>query len=501
VIRWINNTRLFKLLRYRPDYFPIAYKLAIILGVLISVGMIMLGSVIVTNQTQLMQEQINSFGQASVSQLGEASKELILSDDMLSLMVVTSNLRSNENILGAVVYSDNGKLLASSGILPGDDIIQLYAQSRQFDKQNYSLEWVSTNEQGEITDAISYIAPIRFQDVIAGHALVTFSKARMDKALHDTVNAIITATIFMVILGSFIAFVTGKHLSKPIHRLMDASRAIGEGHYSHTIDERRNDEIGYLTDAFNKMASGLLEKSQVENAFSRFVSTSVAKQIMTNLDHIQLGGKHVEGSVLFADIVGFTSYSEKLPPREVAEMLNEYFTYITMASTLYKGTIDKYMGDCAMVIFGVPENDADHKFNALACAVMIQKMVIRLNAERVRDGRFPIHFRIGVNSGEMLAGNMGSQERMQYTVVGESVNLASRLHSFAEKDQIIITDLLCHDANVASRIEAQRFKSIKLRGISEPVSTYIINDVGAGYRSTMEKQIDSILAKSHKGVA
>ncbi len=488
-------------LRYSPKYFPIAYKLAIILTILITAGMVLLGLVIVTNQTQLLRHQINGFGQATVSQLGESSKELILSDDLLSLMIVTNNLSANDNILGAMVYSDNGKVLASSGIVPGDDIIQLYARSKQVDELSYSVEWVANSQKGKVVDAISFIAPIRFQNVITGHALVTFSKSSLSQAIQQTISAIAGATLFMIFLGIIIAFVMGKKLSRPIHRLMDASKAISNGQYNYHIKERRNDEIGYLTEAFNKMASGLLEKSQVENAFSRFVSTSVAKQIMENLDHIHLGGKHVEGSVLFADIVGFTSYSEKLPPSEVADMLNEYFSYISLASSFYHGTIDKYMGDCAMVIFGIPEANSDHKFHALACAVMIQKLVSRLNAIRIRDGKHAIHFRIGVNSGMMLAGNMGSQERMQYTVVGETVNLASRLHTVAEKDQIIITDMLYHDDDVQWRIQAQRFKSIKLRGISEPVSTYVVTDVNGSYQASMEAQINEIMNGNKKVVA
>jgi adenylate cyclase len=441
-----------------------------------------------------LRTQINDFGQAVATQLAESSKELVLSDDILSLMVVTSNLGTNESILGAVVYADNGKVLASAGLLPRDDIIRLYAQSRQVDETSYSVEWQASTADSETVDAISFIAPIRFQGVVAGHALVTFSKAALNESLRHTISAIIAATVLMIILGIVVAFVMGERLSRPIHQLMDASKAIGDGHYNTRIKERRNDEIGYLTEAFNTMADGLLQKSQVESAFSRFVSSNVAKQIMANLDQIKLGGKHVDGSVLFADIIGFTSLSEKLSADEVAELLNDYFTYISMASKLYNGTIDKYMGDCVMVVFGVPEEDSQHKFNALACAVMIQKLVARLNAARVRDGKITVHFRIGVNSGTMLAGNLGSQERMQYTVVGETVNLASRLHTFASQDQIIITEHLYSDKNVKWRILAHRHQSIKLRGISEPVSTYIVNDVSRSYSTTIDAQIDKILA-------
>lgn len=478
------------------NQFPIAYKLAIIITMLISSGMILLGLVIVSNQTQLLKGQMSDFGQTVAGQLANSSKELILSDDILSIMVSVKNLGSHKGILGAVVYSETGKKLATLGIVPEADIIDLYSLSKNNQQKGYSFEWQTTSpdNQDELK-VISFITPIRFQNLIAGHALVTFSKASLSQSLTETVNAIIAATIFMIILGIFTAYALGQRLSRPIHHLLDASKAIDSGDYSYRIKEQRNDEIGSLIDGFNNMANGLLEKSQVENAFSRFVSTNVAKQIMDNLDGIKLGGQHVNATALFADIVGFTSMSEKLPPREVATLLNEYFTYISMACELYKGTIDKYMGDCAMVVFGVPVEDPEHQFNAISCAIMIQRLVERLNTIREVQGKQAVHFRIGVNSGEMLAGNMGSHDRMQYTVVGEAVNLAARLHTAAEQDQIVITDTLVKSAKVQWRIIAHRHKSIELRGIAEPVTTYIVTDIKSPYTEEIDQHIETILAK------
>ncbi len=476
----------------RPQYIPIAYKLAFVLIVLISTGMVSLGLTIITNQTRLLRNQINSFGQASASMLGESSKELILSDDLLGLMVVIKNFGTKGNILGAAVYSEKGERLTDSGITPAQDISLLYEKSILIGDKTYSFEWdVVGDDTG--TGAISFFSPIFFNNVLTGHALVTFSKETMGQAVQDTVRTITISTIIMILVSVVIAFVTGKRLSRPINDLMDASVAIGKGEYHHQIRERRNDEIGFLTEAFNKMATDLLEKEQVENAFSRFVSSSVAKQILSNLNHIQLGGKHVEGTVLFADIVGFTSFSENHPASEVASLLNEYFTYISAVSSLYQGTIDKYMGDCAMVIFGIPEADHDHKFHALTCAVMIQKLVVRLNKVRMEQGKASIHFRIGVNSGTMLAGNMGSVDRMQYTVVGDTVNLASRLHTVATKDQIVITDLLYHEENIRGRIVAEKYKSLKLRGISGEVSTYLVQDLAVNFQAEINSQVDAIL--------
>lgn len=481
----------------RPTHIPIAWKLALILIVLITSGMSLLGLMIVSNQSNLLRKQINDFGEAMVQQLAESSKELVMSDDVLGLMVQVNNIGKNENIIGAVVYDNNGKILAHKGKLPVHDINKLYSIASSFAPDQYSVEWSDVNEANQPEELISFITPIRYQNLVAGHALVTFSKSALSYALQQTITAITATTIFMILLGIITAYFVGRRISRPIYDLMDASRAIHSGNFGYRLDERRNDEIGYLISAFNNMANGMLEKTQVESAFSRFVSTKVAKQIMENLDQIQLGGKRVQATALFADIVGFTSLSEKLSAEEIALILNEYFSYIDMASRLYRGNIDKYMGDCAMIIFGAPEEDEEHKFNAISCAVMIQRLVERLNNLRRQENKIAIHFRIGVNSGEMLAGNMGSHDRMQYTVVGEAVNLAARLHSVAESGQIVVTDFLVKDPDVQWRIVAHRHESIRLRGIGEPVTTYILTDVKPAYSARIDSQIDEILRNRH----
>lgn len=485
----------FILHRLTPKHFPIAYKLATIMTLLISSSMILLGMVIVNNQTQLLQKQMNHFADTVVEQLADNSKELVMSDDILSLMVVISNLGAQENILGAVIYSDDGQVIASSGVIPGDAIYRLYNRSNenQKKKDHFQLQWKTTTTEGLSVGATSYITPIKFQNIVAGHALVTFSTAEIEQTILEMIQAIIAATIIMILLGIFVSLHMGRRISKPLHSLMDASKEISNGNYEFQIKERRNDELGNLTDALNRMADGLLEKTQVENAFSRYVSKNIAKEIMGNLEHIKLGGHHVEGSVIFADIVGFTQLSEKYSAEEITSVLNDYFSYISHASKMYKGTIDKYMGDCAMIVFGVPEKDKLHKLHAVYCAVMIQKMIQRINIIRSNANKLTVTFRIGINSGSMLAGNLGSTDRMQYTVVGESVNLASRLQHIGEANQIIISSDFYDDPDIQWRLTAKAYKSIHLRGIKEKVSTYVVSDVIALYQEKINQQIDEVL--------
>ena len=289
------------------------------------------------------------------------------------------------------------------------------------------------------------------------------------------------------------AFALGRRITQPIDKLVDASRAIGKGEYTFRFTEQRKDELGLLMEAFNDMAEGMLEKSQVKNALSRYVSPGVARQILSNLDDIGLSGKRVDGTVLFADIAGFTNISENLKPEELVSMLNRYFTLISCACGINLGIVDKYMGDGVMLVFGAPEPDDDHAFHAVTCALLIQKLVSHENRQRKLQGLFPVQFSIGINTGSMLAGNMGSQDRMEYTVVGDTVNLASRLCSITNGNQIVISRDMYMREDIHERVLAGEYQSISLRGISKVVNTYLVESLAADFQEIVDNQFEQIL--------
>jgi len=473
---------------------PIAIKLALAITLLIFSGMTTLGYTILENQKKIMSDQVIELGTTVATQLANTSKDMVLSDDTLGLQTLINNLINKKTILGAAIMADNGDFLAQGGSIPSKDITQFHRQKITTKNQIVHFEWSLLFAQNDSHKLVTFVSPIHFKELLAGHVMVSFTKNYMVQSLKESKQVIIIITVLMTLVAIFLAFVMSRHLSKPIYNLVTASKAIGDGDFSYRLNERRNDEIGELALAFNQMADGLLKKSQVENVFSRYVSSSVAKKIMENLEEVELGGKHVTASVLFADIVGFTSISENLPPKEITHLLNEFFSYISQISTLYNGHIDKFIGDCAMVVFGVPEYDPEHSYNAIACAVMIQKLVARINIIRIKNDQFPIHFRIGVNTGEMVAGNLGSSDRMDYTVIGDPVNLASRLSSIAESDQIAILDELYNSDNIKQRILARPHETISVRGIQKPVSTYLVDDIITD-NHFMDDEIDKLLKK------
>ena len=478
-----------------PRRIPIAIKLALAITVLIVAGMGVIGFSILENQKALMSQQVETMGTTISVQLANSAKEMVLADDTLSLQTLINNLIDEDNILGAMIISEQGLVMAKGGRVAGQNTVNYQLKKANHGDRVISFDWGWTISNQDGHELVTFIAPVVFNDLLAGHAVVSFSKNAMLKSLHEAKQVIMFTMVLMTIVAILLAFIMSKHLSKPIYNLVLAAKAIGDGDFHYRLNDRRNDEIGELSTAFNQMAEGLLRKSQVENVFSRYVSHSVAKQIMENLDDVELGGKHVSASVLFADIVGFTSMSENMPPKQVASLLNEYFSYISIISQHYHGHIDKFMGDCAMVVFGVPEQDSDHSFHTIACAVMIRKLVNKLNSLRLKKGQLPVRFRMGINTGNVVAGNLGSADRMEYTVIGDPVNLASRLSSVAGADQIVIMEELYQRPSIKERIVAHQHETIRVRGKQQPVSTYLVDDIAPAYVREMDAFIDDILSE------
>jgi adenylate cyclase len=212
--------------------------------------------------------------------------------------------------------------------------------------------------------------------------------------------------------------------------------------------------------------------------FGRYVSPAVMEELLKNPDLAALGGQRRDVTILFADIRGFTSYSENKQPEEVVARLNSYLDEMTGVVFRHGGTLDKFLGDGLMAIFGAPLPLENHAVRAVACALDMQRAVSRLNDEWMSNGQKPLAIGIGINSGSVLVGNVGSQERMDYTVIGEDVNLASRLESLNKEygTEIIIsgrTRKMLVEADTAGII-LHDLGNVPVRGLAIQVQIYSV---------------------------
>ena len=310
--------------------------------------------------------------------------------------------------------------------------------------------------------------------------------------MYETRRFLVVSTLLLIFLGVILSSVLAHRLSRPIERLARAGEALGAGR-PRGLAERR-DEIGQVLETFQHLAAGVKRKNQVEAALSRYVSPQVAQQVLANDAGGALGGNCVTGSVLFCDIVGFTELSETREPGEVAELLNDYFGYFAMAAESCGGTVDKFIGDCIMIVFGVPDEDPHHALHAMTCGMLIQQLTRRINQLRQARHQATVMLRVGISSGPMLAGNLGSADRMQYTVVGDTVNVAARLCGVAEPGGVLITQAMLASGQPGHAHHYAYRGSAELRGRREGVEV-VAMDVDAVARDVnADRLIANILS-------
>jgi adenylate cyclase len=220
--------------------------------------------------------------------------------------------------------------------------------------------------------------------------------------------------------------------------------------------------------AHEKIAQQSLQRSALE----RFLSPEVVEMVVANPD-IRLGGVNQEVTVLFADIRGFTTMSEEMEPGRVVEILNEYFTRVTDVIFDNGGTLDKYIGDAVMAVFGAPISKGNDAAAAVNSAIQIQRLLVELNRDAAAREWPELRVGIGINTGNAIAGNIGSPRRLDYTVVGDTVNTAQRLMTNAAGGQILISESTAR--KIGKTFDLERLPELKVRGRSEAVPVFRVN--------------------------
>jgi len=312
--------------------------------------------------------------------------------------------------------------------------------------------------------------PLIYSQVPVGALYVGFSKQTIAAALASARNRATMITFALVLIGVAGAVGLATMLSRPIFRLVQGTRAIAEGNFQIVLPVTSRDELGTLTESFNQMARSLREKEMIKRAFTRYVAREVVEEVLKDPEQLGLTGERREVTVLFCDIRGFTSLSERLTPEQVVSLLNEFYTLMIETTFKHDGTLDKFIGDAVMAVFGAPIAHPDHALRAVRTAVAMQSGIAELNERRAGQGKEPILIGIGVNLGEVVAGTVGTEDRMEYTVIGDSVNLAARLESNAKPGRILISEHTY--VRVQDHVKALPLGSLKVKGKEEEVEVY-----------------------------
>lgn len=261
-------------------------------------------------------------------------------------------------------------------------------------------------------------------------------------------------------------------VQRPLEGLIEKMARIGLGDYNVKSRIYFSDELARLKDGFNGMVDGLREREEIKETFGRYMSIEIARELLKG-GKVNLGGEEVEAAVMFCDIRNFTPLSERMTPAQVVEFLNAYFSFITPPISEHNGVINKFIGDAVMAIYTPLLGSENYAAEALRSALGMRRALAAFNASGKGPGE--VRFGIGIQTGKLIAGNIGTTARLEYTFIGDTVNIASRLEA---KTKEVGTDILI-TRTVLDRLGVEgggaRFESVgqvELKGKREPLELY-----------------------------
>jgi adenylate cyclase len=279
------------------------------------------------------------------------------------------------------------------------------------------------------------------------------------------------------------AYAFGRSLRQDSERLLDAVRKVGDGNFEPGVTTCRPDELSLVAAGINDMAGGLLLRERIREAFGRFVSPEVANEFIEKYARegrqAELGGKKRDVVILFSDLRDFTPLSESLPPERLIDVLNGYFTEMVEAIRANGGMVDKFIGDAVLAVFGLTDgqSDSNNAISAVRAALEMRRRLAIYN-ERLRADGIELKSGLGIHAGEVVAGYLGSAERMEFTVIGHNVNVAARIESQAKAPK----PPLLFSAEVAKRVgsvlKVQEAGTAALKGVGEEMMLFTVADDG-----------------------
>jgi class 3 adenylate cyclase len=299
-----------------------------------------------------------------------------------------------------------------------------------------------------------------------------------------------------LILLPLILKILAKRLVKPIRILSEATAKFGRGEYDQVLPVTNKDELWDLVDAFNKMSAGVRQRDFIRNTFGRYVPPEIVDQVLESEDGLKLGGESREITILMSDLRGFSAQTADMPPDRVLLMLNRYLGRMVEILLDHKAVIDEMEGDGILAFFGAPMVMTDHPARAVACALAMQGAMAEINAQNEVDGLPHLEMGIGINTGQVVVGNIGSEKRTKYGIVGSAVNFTGRIESYSLGDQILISESTF--ARVAGILEVRDVLSVEMKGFRGKVQLYDVRGISGPFNVSLKDTFDVPLPVPHK---
>jgi adenylate cyclase len=459
---------------------PIFAKFSLLATLAIFAIVATISTSILKRQRTQFTDQLIKFGATMSRYAASNSPEDLLEEAELPLYQLVSDIAKNEEVVFALVLNSNGVIRAHSDI---DQVGHTYVPptDSQLISEKDGLYLRSYNQAGE--SLLLFSTPVLYQGLKVGEIKLCLTKKYIEASIFKAKVFILMMTLAITATGIIMSMVLSFYFSRPIQRLGVVVEEIGKGNFTYRVNLARNDELGDLGEAINRMAEDLRLKERIQIWFGRYVTPEIVERILASPDDEWMKGARLEATIVFVDIRGFTALAERSDPDAVVELLNSYFTLVTDIIIQHGGYLDKFVGDAVMGVFGALIPDPEHAQTALLAAMEVRRHLPALNQILPTLGH-SVQVGIGINTGEVVAGNIGSSKSMEYTVIGDNVNVASRLTDLAGPDEILISEQTFKKVVEDSRFVLQSRGALEVKGRKEPVRIYEVLDQEADGEQT-----------------
>jgi adenylate cyclase len=476
ILQFFNKVK--RQLKWRFASLPIREKLIIIIGVIV-IGMLsILSMTFFQNGRRILQTRLSETCELSLQHVSTNIKSHLIryykeDADINERSQHVGNIREelmkvfSEGIDGlayGMVVDRDGKIIAHTDNsmvnrkIPVEDSLMFLQLTDKFVRENSDI----------IEHIHPHIAPKKDSDATTylGISALGFSKKTVMAPIKRATETIISATLIVLIISFLLIFFVAHRMTRQIEELGKGVARISEGDLKKEIPVLSNDELGQLARQFNVMIKHLYEKLYMQKFVSKYTIKMIRDRYANGLP---LEGESRNVTLLFSDIRNFSALTERLSPKEIVKLVNVYLDVQSQIVENNHGVVDKFMGDQIMAIFE-GENQADH---AVKTAVEIQRAIRHLNERRDELGVTTLTVGIGINSGNAVLGNMGSKNRMDYTLIGDVVNLSARLCAIAKPGQIIAPIELADELN--GNYPTTQLNPVWVKGRSKPVATFEVD--------------------------
>ena len=321
------------------------------------------------------------------------------------------------------------------------------------------------NLAGTLNPMLLLLVTLLFIAIEAKHSAISASQLAGEIFLFTAVLSVI-----FIILAMRLNVLVGNSILEPLEEMLNVVEKLKDGHFDQQIRVLSNDEIGILGDVGNDMIRALVDRERIKDTFGKYVTPEIRDQILAG--KIPLNGEKTEATLLFSDLRDFTTYVEENDPEEAIQSMRAYFTAMQRAIRFQQGLVLQYVGDEIEAVFGVPLKCEGHPDQAVKAALEMRKALEGLNELRVTRGKPPFAHGIGICTGEVLAGNTGSEDRLSYSLIGNTVNLASRMQNLTKS---LHCDILISEETVKRLQEPFNLKEQppqQVKGYSRPITVY-----------------------------